>query len=401
MTKHILPSEIRSAIPLGLETRDDNPSEIEAAIAAVAELRTAVTSTHTDIAAQIAAIVARLDAEEIRSQRPGAQAGNTDDVETRALNNFLRHGARDLEDTERRTLNLTTPSAGGYAVAPQYSTTIIEGVTQISPMRSLANVVQIGTGTNELWLPKVTAEADGGWVTETGSRSETQPTFDQQKIEVYEHAAIIPVSNQLLEDSFVDLSAYLAGHIAKRFARAESEAFTTGSGSGRPTGFLNTPSAFAQVETPQMSSPTYAAVIPYIIDLFYSLPEEYARNAVWQMTRQTMGLIRKLADSDNSNGVVWSDGLANGTPATLLGRPVRENPFMDNWTAGGSPDEDTFPVAFGDWNAGYTIVDRVNVEIMSDPYTGADNGITKIRARRRVGGEVTLAEAIVLLKATI
>jgi len=245
------------------------------------------------------------------------------------------------------------------------------------------------------------SDLDGGWVTETGSRSESQPAFGQQKIETYEHAVIVPISTQLLEDSFVDLPAYLAGHIARRFERAESLAFTVGSGSGQPTGFLNSPGDFVQVTATQ-SLPTFDQSIGRLIDLFYELPTEYAQRATWQMNRRTMGMLRSLSTSatDQHGYSLWADGLASGQPATFLGRPIAENPHMDDWAGdGGSPTVATYPVALGDWSVGYTIVDRVNVEIMSDPFTGADNGITKLRARRRVGGEVTLAEAIVLLKA--
>lgn len=402
--KHI-PKDHWSARPIEYRNDDDAPADLAGAIAAVTELRNASTAFETRLAAQLAEITARLDEDEARSQRPGSRQGGDDTaaVEHRALSHFLRAGARDLEEAERRALNLTTPSAGGYAVAPTYSTTIIEGITELSPMRSLANVVQIGT--TELWLPKLVTELDGGWVSETGSRPESQPVFGQQKIETHEHAVIVPISTQLLEDSFINLPAYLSGQIARRFARAESLAFTDGSGSGQPTGFLNSPVDFEQVETAQAGGyPTVQQSIGKIIDLFYTLPSEYAARATWQMNRRTMGLLRRLSGDANAGagfGYIWADSLRDGTPATLLGRPVVENPHMDDWSDGGvSPSFDTYPVAFGDWSVGYTIVDRVNVEIMSDPYTGADTGVTKLRARRRVGGEVTLAEAIVLLKAS-
>ena len=400
--KH-LPSKDWSAQPIEYRNDDDAPADLAGAIAAVTELRNASTAFEARLTEQLAEITARLDEDEARSQRPGNRQGGDDtEAEHRALSHFLRAGARELDDTERRALNLTTPSAGGYAVAPTYSTTIIEGITELSPMRSLANVVQIGT--TELWLPKLVTELDGGWVSETGSRAESQPVFGQQKIETHEHAVIVPISTQLLEDSFVDLPAYLSGQIARRFARAESIAFTSGSGSGQPTGFLHSPDDFEQVDTAQAGgNPTVAQAIGKVVDLFYSLPSEYAARGTWQMNRRTMGLLRRLSGDANSGagfGYIWADSLRDGTPATLLGRPVVENPHMDDWSDGGeSPSFDTFPVAFGDWSAGYTIVDRVNVEIMSDPYTGADTGVTKLRARRRVGGEVTLAEAIVLLRA--
>jgi HK97 family phage major capsid protein len=89
--------------------------------------------------------------------------------------------------------------------------------------------------------------------------------------------------------------------------------------------------------------------------------------------------------------------LANGTPATLLGRPVYDAPDMDGLPAATGTK---YPIAFGDFKSAYQIVDRIGVQIARDEFTGADSGIVKIRARRRVGGSPLLTEAVVLVKST-
>jgi HK97 family phage major capsid protein len=52
------------------------------------------------------------------------------------------------------------------------------------------------------------------------------------------------------------------------------------------------------------------------------------------------------------------------------------------------------PIAFGDFSRAYTIVDRVNLSVMRDPYSQATSGNIRYVARRRVGGTVVLPEAI-------
>ncbi|WP_375764611.1 phage major capsid protein [Bradyrhizobium sp. Pha-3] len=84
----------------------------------------------------------------------------------------------------------------------------------------------------------------------------------------------------------------------------------------------------------------------------------------------------------------------------MLSRPVYEAIDMDPLKGAGSPAADTFPIAFGDYASAYQIVDRVGMAILEDQFTGADNGIVKFRARRRVGGKPVLSEAVVLVKAT-
>ncbi|WP_316227871.1 MULTISPECIES: phage major capsid protein [unclassified Bradyrhizobium] len=337
----------------------------------------------------------RLDRLEAKLNRPhnGPANDNEPKLETKALNDYLRGGVASLNELERKTLNLGTTTAGGYIVAPQYSTSIIEGLTQFSPLRSLASSMTIG-GT-EIYIPTLTGNADGGWVTETGARPSIEPAFGQLDIKVFEYAAVIPVSAQLLEDSFVDLAGYLSRHITKRFAKGESTAFMVGDGNGKPTGLLHTPANYSQIAANQDGSD----LLVKLIDSFYALPSEYASVGSWLMRRETMGIIRKLADGSTANRTIWSDSLANGTPATLLGRPVYEAVDMDPLVGTGSPATATFPIAFGDYASAYQIVDRVGVAIQRDDYTGADNGIVKLRARRRVGGKPVLPEAMVLIKA--
>jgi HK97 family phage major capsid protein len=335
-----------------------------------------------------------LDNAEIVAQRPGAPAVKANLEYDTALRSFLKEGGQGLTDVQVRTLTSGTPSAGGYTVIPEYSRTIIEGIQHVSPMRSLANVITIST--DHIFLPKMTTPLNGGWVTETGSRPSSEPVFDQQRIDVYEQAVIVPMSQKLVDDSFVNLPSYISGQISQRFARTESIAFTNGDGNGKPTGFLHDPDDFEQVEASQTVGPAF---LEKLIDLFYQLPAEYAANSNWQMTRKTMGVIRKLADLSDA-GTLWSDSLANGEPARFLGRPVTANEFMDQIENADSPPAATYPVALGDFKAGYTIVDRLNLEFLNDPFTGADNGIWKLRARRRTGGAVVLPEAIQVLKAT-
>jgi HK97 family phage major capsid protein len=347
-----------------------------------------------------AKVKTRLDAMEAKLNRPGtvelkADNDNAPKLETKALNGFLRGGAQSLDDLERKTLNLGTTTAGGYVTAPEYSTNIIQSLTQFSPLRGLASVMTVG-GT-EIFIPTLTGNADGGWVTESGTRPSTEPVFGQVGISNYEFGAIIPVTRQLLEDTFVDLAGFLSKHLIKRFSKAESTAFMIGDGNGKPTGLLHTPGNYEQLIAKQDGTD----ILVRLIDTFYALPSEYASVGSWMMRRETMGVIRKMADASTGNRTLWSDSLANGTPPTLLGRPVYEAIDMDPLVGIGSPAAATYPISFGDYASAYQIVDRVGVAILRDDYTGADNGIVKLRARRRVGGAPVLPEAVVLIKATV
>lgn len=377
-----------------LELKDDNADDPAAIVTKALEgFQTAIDDRLKPLETKAAndnKLGDRLDRIEAKLNRPGTPANDNEPqkLETKALNTFLRGGVTALDDIERKTLNAGTPASGGYVVAPEYSNAIIEKLVQFSPLRGLAHSMTIGG--SEVYIPVLDTDIAGGWVTETGNRSSTEPVFDQMNIKTYEYGGYIPVSRQLLEDNFVNLQSFLAGRIQKDSGKSEAASFMVGDGNGKPTGLLNTPSDYAFVS----ANPDGSDILAKIIEAFYKLPGAYAANGSWLMRRETMGVIRAAADNA-SKGTLWSDSLANGTPATLLGRPVYESADMSLLpTSVGT----TYPVCFGDMASAYQIVDRVGVGIMRDDYTGAGNGIVKFHFRRRVGGAPVLAEAAVLLK---
>ncbi|MEQ8482723.1 MAG: phage major capsid protein, partial [Hoeflea sp. D1-CHI-28] len=71
--------------------------------------------------------------------------------------------------------------------------------------------------------------------------------------------------------------------------------------------------------------------------------------------------------------------------------PVIEAVDMPDYESG------SFPIIFGDFSA-YRIVDRLAMSILSDPYTQARKGVTRMHATRRVGGRVLQAARFRKLK---
>src|SRR5690606_30286703 len=120
---------------------------------------------------------------------------------------------------------------------------------------------------------------------------------------------------------------------------------------------------------------------------FYALPAYYRGNAVWMMNGKTLAAVRKLKDG-STGAFLWQPGLAADQPATILGRPVIEDPTMDDI---GSAAE---PIVFGDFGSAYRVYDRVGFSVMRDPYSVATKGLVRFHARRRVGAGMVLAEAL-------
>ena len=125
-----------------------------------------------------------------------------------------------------------------------------------------------------------------------------------------------------------------------------------------------------------------------IVDLVYSLGARYRVNGAFVMNSKTAGSVRKMKDADGR--FLWSDGLAAGEPARLMGYPVLIAEDMPDIAS------DAYAIAFGDFGAGYTIADRPDLRILRDPYSAKPNVL--FYATKRVGGDVSDFAAIKLLK---
>jgi HK97 family phage major capsid protein len=285
---------------------------------------------------------------------------------------------------EYKSLNISNDASGSYLAPIEYVRQIIKGVTEISPTRSLVSVRS--TAAKAIQVPKRTGQFSAQWVADQGTKSETTGLgYGLEEIPTHEIFALVDISNGMLEDAAFDMESELRMEAEEQFAKAEGYVAINGSGVGRPQGVL----AHASVaET--VSGNASAITADGLLDLFYGIKTAYSRAASWGMNRTTLGAIRKLKDGDGQ--YLWMPGLANGIPNTINGAPYVELPDMPDIAA------NAYPVAFGDWRRAYTLVDRIAMEFLRDPYTQATGGNVRYIFRRRLGGQVTLPEAIRKLK---
>lgn len=313
-----------------------------------------------------------------------------------ALHQYLRKNNAGSGVEEIKALSVGSDPDGGFAVTPDMTGRIISLIRETSPVRQVANVVTIGTdaleGVNDL------NEATSGWVGETEARNETAaPRIGEWRIPVHEQYAEPRATQKLLDDAMFDVEAYLSAKIAERLARMENTAFITGNGNKKPRGFLTypagTPSASAFNVIEQVlsgGSGAFASEDPgdALINLVYSLKAPYREKAVFMMRRSTLAEARKLKDGNDN--YLWQPDFQMRQGGTLLGFNVIEAEDMPAIEAG------SLSIAFGDFNAGYQIVDRQGIRILRDAFTAKP--YVKFYTTKRVGGDVVNFEAIKLMK---
>lgn len=353
-------------------------------VKAIEELQAALTGKMDAFGTELKKVNDKVDAEVAKRNRPGAEHKNeTEKIERKAFEIFLRKGGEALSSDEVKTLRISDDTAGGYLAEEDFVAEVDKNIVQYSPIRQAARVGQ--TASSAVIIPRRTGSPTTTWVGETETRTETESAYGQAEIPIDEMACYIDVSNKLLEDAAVDVSAEVAFDIAEEFGRAEGAAFVSGNGVKKPLGFMS--------DTNLSYTPgTDASLIKAdgLIDLFYAIKPFYRQRGVFMMNGSTLAAIRKLKDGQGQ--YLWQPGLAAGQPETILGRPAIEAVDMPD-IAGNA-----YPVAFGDFSTGFRIYDRISLSLIRDPYTQATSGLTRFHARRRVGARVVRAEAIRKLK---
>jgi HK97 family phage major capsid protein len=125
-----------------------------------------------------------------------------------------------------------------------------------------------------------------------------------------------------------------------------------------------------------------------LVDLIYALRAPYRDRAVFMVNTNVLADIRKFKDGDGA--YIWRPGLEAGQAATLMGYPVEEASAMPDAASG------SLSVAFGNFERGYTITDRMGTRILRDPFT--NKPYVHFYTTKRVGGGVTTSQAIKFLK---
>jgi len=326
---------------------------------------------------------AKIESLETILARPNASKSADVDMQTKAFGNWLRKG--EVDEMEKKALYESDDTLGGFYAPTEYVADLIKSVTEISPIRSIARVRQ--TDKRGIEVPKRTGQFSASWVSETGTRSETTGyTTGLQQIDAHELYALVDISQAMLEDSAFDLESEMGSEFAEQFAKAEGTAFVSGSGVGQPLGFTDASAGVSSTNSGDNSALTANG----LYDLVYAIKSEYLGNARFVMNRTTFSKVLQLEDTAGQKVFHVGLNLVSGAPSTIAGFPYVLATDMPD-VAGSAK-----PIAFGDFSRAYTVVDRVNLSIMRDPYSQATSGNIRYVARRRVGGQVVLAEAIQL-----
>jgi HK97 family phage major capsid protein len=267
----------------------------------------------------------RMDAatREIADQvRPVASASVNEDV---AMIRALIKGESRSANFERRDV---LKSSTGSPVPTSFYNQVIMKARLVAPVLATSTVLNTAGGEN-LQIPRLSTYSVGTVNAEAAALGESDPAFSAFiTLGAFKYGFLTQVSQELLEDSGVDMLSFLADQVGNALGFAVGSALTVGTGTVEPTGIV----AASSVGGTSGTATGFTA--DNLIDLYYSL-DGAARQLPgvgWMMTGQSIGRVRKLKDT--AGNYVFQPGLSLDSPDMLLGKPIYENPSMSEATTG-------------------------------------------------------------------
>ena len=283
-------------------------------------------SSHTAaLAAPRPAVAERQVAERIVG---GPEAGREFD----SIGQFL-HAVRfnpndqrlDYQQIERRGENsMGDGPSGGFAVPQQFRAELLSVEQSPAVVRPRALVIPAGSPPDAaISMPALDQSSSqnmyGGvevsWIAEGGTKAATDAKLREVKLEPKEVAATIVVTDKLLRN-WQAAGPMLQGLLRKAMSAAEDNAFISGSGVGKPLGFLAS-GALLTYNRAGAGTVALADILGMEAKMLGTA------NPVWLMTPKVRAKIRALNSSSTGGSLIWGDGsVVSGTPQTLLGRPA-------------------------------------------------------------------------------
>ena len=338
------------------------------------------------INAQIKAITeqADLDAEKMIGEAAKNSKKTTTLHDAVAL--YLRKGmnlnAQELAMVQN-AMSTTTGSEGGFTVPTEIATMVIDALKAFGGMRSVANIIRSSAG-NDWQYPASDGTSEVGEIVgQNAAATSLDITFSQVPLVTYKYSSKkIALPWELVQDSVIDIVAFVVNRLAMRLGRITNTHFTVGTGSSQPFGIV-TRAASGKVGT---TGQTTTVIYDDLVDLEHSVDPAYRRNAAYMMNDASVKVIRKIKDSQNRPifvpGYEAGAVVNGGAPDSLMGRRIVVNQDVAVMAANAKS------ILFGDFSL-YTIRDVMSAEVRRfDDSAFALNGQVGFCGWQRCGGNL-------------
>lgn len=288
-------------------------------------------------------------------------------------------------------------------VPPEFSNEIIKLRNQYGTFRRNARFRNMGS--NTLNFPRHTGNVVAYWIDENTAKTESDNTYANVQLVAKKLAALTRYSDELDEDSMIDIGDELATDFAWAMAYAEDLAGflgdgtgTYGSVSGLAT-ILNDTNHDASLYTAAAGETSIGTLdIEDFIEVIARLPQQYHQFAKWYCSAYSWaaGMLRLGGVAGGNNLVTISQGMS----FNFLGYPVELTPALP--TAGMAAG--AIPYLFGALRFSSSLGERKGLTIEKSEHRYFEYDQVGIRAVERIDienhdlGTDTVAGPVIALK---
>lgn len=255
----------------------------------------------------------------------GSGAGNNvDEQRAQAFDAFLRHGLGEMSTEQRKVLNemraLATNQGekGGYTVPTEMLNRVVESMKDYGGLAAVSQIWTTDTGVDIEWPTSDGTNEEGQLIGENQAAEEEDPEFGMDTVGAKKLTSkVIRVSNELLQDSGIDIEAFLARRIGERIGRGEARYLVQGTGAGTP---LQPKGLAASVTGVTSVASNSELAWQEINGLIHSVDPAYRRTPGFHLgfNDNTLKLLTEMVDLQGRP--LWLPEVAGAAPATILNK---------------------------------------------------------------------------------
>jgi len=268
-----------------------------------------------------------------------------------AIAMYMRHGQNVSPENAaliRNAMSAGTAAEGGYTVPAEIAAMVIEKLKAFGGMREVAEIITTESG-GSLNFPTSDGTSEVGEIVgENAAAALGEMTFGTIALPVFKYSSkkiALPV--ELIQDSAIDVIAFVINRLATRIARIQNTHFTVGGGTTVPDGVM----VKAGIGKTGTTGQTLTVIYDDLFDLKHSVNRAYRSGAKFMMNDLSVAIVSKLKET--TGRPIWEPGLTAGAPDMLLGHAVVVNDDVAVMAA------NALSIAFGDFSK-YAIRDVAN-----------------------------------------
>jgi HK97 family phage major capsid protein len=308
-----------------------------------------------------------------------------------ACNAYIRGGfgafTQEQRTQYRNTMSEGTNSQGGYTVGIGVASAFVDALKDYGGVRRFAEVVVTAKG-NALSYPTSDGTAETGeQLGENAAAASLDPSFGTAPLNTFKYSSkVFAVPLELLQDSSIDIEAFVFRRGASRIGRITNTKFTTGAGTTEPQGFATAGTVGVTGTTGETTTVINDDLVTLIHSVNAAYRQTFRTGLAFSMADATFKVVRKLKDTAGQPLYLPKVGQES---ETLMGYPVDVNDDLPVMAANAKS------IWFGNFYLGYKVRDGLQVTLLRMDDSGYIKfGQVGFLAIARCGGALVDAGAI-------